>query len=161
VNRRFYGFDPYQQHEEALMAKYGLPVYPIYDGMPLETNIPEEIEWLVEHGMLECALKQTYSDGPYALYHTSTLPKSPAGLPLIHREVTRHPQGKYVYIAMDENYRGDDPYPKHFVLRWYESFDALRNTELLDFADHIIRWWWYDWKPDLFHYLDERLELRR
>jgi len=38
------------------MSKFGLPTYPIYSGMTVGNREPEEIEWLLDHGVIQSDL---------------------------------------------------------------------------------------------------------
>ena len=131
------------------MAKFGLPVYPIYDEMTIEaTQTREELEWLLEHGEAYRSLRH--------FCELRTIEQSQAGLPLYWQCVTKH-QGKYAFIAYDEVYQGDDPQPEHYVLRQYETLDALMGAEHITFTERglMTPWWkWFDSKPDLFSYLE-------
>lgn len=148
------------------MAKHGLPVYPIYDEMIIQADqSPEEIVWLLEHGLIERSLLpgrteilgwDTKNNCPIDIAKvTPDIPKSLAGRPLCHQTVTRH-DGKYVFIVYDDEYRGDDPQPEHYILRQYDTLDSLIVAEHISFTERGIEsiWWrWLDWKPDLFDFI--------
>ena len=153
------------------MAKHGLPVYPIYDEMTIQADqTPSEIEWLLEHGMLDRSLltgrlterknnKLWEWQAGRQVDITGSFSKSGAGLPLTHQCATKY-QGKYIFLAYDEKYRGDDPNPKHYVARQYENIHDLTAKEKINFTERGIDsiWWqWLDWKPDLLYYFGEEV----
>jgi hypothetical protein len=40
------------------MARYGLPTYPLYDGMTIGRRDADELEWLLEHGVFQTDIYQ-------------------------------------------------------------------------------------------------------
>lgn len=105
------------------MAKHGLPIYPIYDEMPIQSGVTlQELEWMIEHGMI---------DNTRSIGNLSLLPKSPVGLPLTHQVIAKRKDeyvkddDEYIFIMYDQEYRGDDPAPGHYVLRRYLTLEKL------------------------------------
>lgn len=39
------------------MAKFGLPTYPIADGMLLGNREPDELQWLIDHGVIQTDIR--------------------------------------------------------------------------------------------------------